>query len=197
MAKVSNLVGKKAPTLSVYDKQDKKVSLKELAGKKKVIYFYPKDDTPGCTIEAKEFSDALPQFKKRNAVVVGISGGNSKTKQKFCEKYKLAHLLASDTDFSTAKAWASFGKKKFMGREYEGIFRNTFLLDENDKIIEVFESVTPKGHAKEVLDYLDKQKTKASTKTASANKAKAAKKLSAKSKVAKKNTRASTISKRK
>ncbi len=163
MTKLSNLVGKKAPTLSVVDKEDKKVSLKDLAGKKKVIYFYPKDDTPGCTIEAKEFSDALPHFKKRNAIVVGISGGNSKTKQKFCEKYKLAHLLASDTDFSTAKAWASFGKKKFMGREYEGIFRNTFVLDENDKVIEVFESVTPKGHAKEVLDFLDSKKTSKQT----------------------------------
>jgi peroxiredoxin len=72
-------------------------------------------------------------------------------------------LLASDTDFSTAKAWASFGKKKFMGREYEGIFRNTFVLDENDKVIEVFESVTPKGHAKEVLDFLDSKKTSKQT----------------------------------
>lgn len=154
MKKASNLLSKKAPKINATDADDNKFNLSDYEDYKKVVYFYPKDDTPGCTIEAKEFSFGLPKFKKLKTVVIGISGGNSKSKQKFCQKYKLAHILLSDTEFSTAKKWLSFGTKKFMGREYQGIFRNTFILDENNKIIQVYESVSPKGHSKEVLDFI-------------------------------------------
>lgn len=154
MSEAKKLSGKKAPKISAYDMSDNLVTLQTLGEVKKVIYFYPKDSTPGCTIEAKEFSDSLKKFKKLNAIVVGISGGDAKSKQKFCEKYKLAHILLSDRDFATSKAWNSYGTKKFMGREYQGIFRNTFVLDESNKVIQVFESVSAKGHAQEVLEYL-------------------------------------------
>ncbi len=154
MKTASSLTGKNSPKLLIADKDDQAVSLDQYPSMKKVIYFYPKDDTPGCTIEAKEFSELLSKFKKLKTVVIGISGGSSKTKQKFCEKYKLAHVLASDSDFVTAKAWLSYGTKKFMGREYQGIFRNTFVLNEKNEIVKVFESVSAKGHAQEVLEFI-------------------------------------------
>ena len=147
-------VGKKVPDFKLSDKTGKSFSLAEISKGIKVLYFYPKDDTPGCTIEAKEFSDALPLFKKKNAVVVGISGGNDKTKLKFCEKYKLGHLLLSDPEFKTSKSFGTFGKKKFMGREYEGIFRRTFIVDDKNTLVKVFDDVSPKGHAAEVLEFL-------------------------------------------
>jgi peroxiredoxin Q/BCP len=152
MAKIS--LGKKVSDFTLTDKDGGEVSLKDFKGKKKVIYFYPKDDTPGCTIESKEFSDALAKFKRKKTVVIGISGGTDKTKKKFCEKYNLAHILLTDSDFSIAKQFNTYGKKKFMGREYMGIFRKTFVLSEDNKIIALFEDVSPKGHADEVLGIL-------------------------------------------
>jgi len=152
MAKIS--LGKKVANFTITDKDGTAVSLQSFKGKRKVIYFYPKDDTPGCTIEAKEFSEALPKFKRKKTVVIGISGGTDKTKKKFCDKYKLSHVLLTDPDFLVAQSFDSYGKKKFMGREYMGIFRKTFVLDENDKLVAVFDDVTPKGHAEEVLKSL-------------------------------------------
>ena len=145
---------KKAYDFKLTDKSGQIHQLSKMKADYKVIYFYPKDDTPGCTIEAKEFSDSLSKFKKLNTVVIGISGGTDKTKEKFCTKHKLAHILLSDTDFEVSKKYKSYGKKKFMGREYMGIFRYTFILDKSDKIIHQFEQVTPKGHADEVLSFI-------------------------------------------
>ena len=145
---------KKAPDFKLTDKDGKEISLASYKGMKKVIYFYPKDDTPGCTIEAKEFSELLPKFKRKNTIVIGVSGGTDKTKLKFCDKYNLAHVLVSDTDFSVAKSYDCYGKKKFMGREYMGIFRKTFVLSEDNKLEAVFDEVSPKGHAQEVLKAL-------------------------------------------
>lgn len=145
------VVGSKAPAFTLTDKNGKKVTLSSIKSKYTVLYFYPKDDTPGCTIESKEFSDALATFKKAGAEIIGISGGNDAGKQKFCTKHKLTITLLSDPEFTTAKAYGSYGKKKFMGREYMGIMRNTFLLDAEKKVLAVFEEVTPKGHAKEVI----------------------------------------------
>lgn len=144
-------VGSKAPAFTLTDKDGAQVSLSAVTSKYTVVFFYPKDDTPGCTIEAKEFSDALSSYKRAGAAIIGISGGTDTTKQKFCAKHGLSVTLLSDPDFATAKSYGSYGKKRFMGREYMGIHRNTFVLDADKRIVAIFEEVTPKGHAAEVL----------------------------------------------
>ena len=120
-----------------------------------VVYFYPKDDTPGCTIEAKEFSKALPKFKSRNVHVYGISGGTEESKEKFCGKYGLKVTLLNDPEFEVAKAFGAFGKKTFMGRTYTGVLRKTFILDQHHRVLKVFDKVKPAGHPDEVLEAID------------------------------------------
>lgn len=144
-------VGKKAPDFTLTDRNGEQYSLKSFKERFVVLYFYPKDDTPGCTVESKEFSDALKKFAKLDAAVVGISGGTDRTKAKFCEKHELKLLLLSDPDFSLAQAYGAYGEKTFMGRKYNGIMRETFILDESRKIVKKFENVKPAGHAEEVL----------------------------------------------
>lgn len=147
--------GKKAPDFKLSDKDGEIHSLKSLKADNVVLYFYPKDDTPGCTVEAIAFEKDLPKFKKLKTEVIGISGGTDKTKEKFCKKHGLESLLLlTDREFETAKAYDSFGEKTFMGRKYEGIFRNTFVLDKDRKISKIFEKADPKTHTAEVLDYL-------------------------------------------
>jgi peroxiredoxin Q/BCP len=119
-----------------------------------VIYFYPKDDTPGCTIEANDFNKLLPQFKKLNCEVFGISKDNLKSHDKFKEKYKLKFDLLSDEELTVLKKFKVWGKKKFMGREFMGILRTTFLIDKKGKILRIWENVKVKDHAKEVLETL-------------------------------------------
>lgn len=150
--------GAKAPAFNLPDKNGKKHALKDVAADFTVVYFYPKDNTPGCTIEAMTFTKDLPKYKRLKTTIIGISGGDEKTKTKFCEKHKLKVLLLSDTDFSVAKKYKCYGKKKFMGKEYMGIFRNTFVLDNNKKVIGVFENVKPPTHSKEVLDFIKQVK---------------------------------------
>lgn len=152
--------GAKAPSFALTDKSGKKISLKDIETPYTVVYFYPKDDTPGCTIEAKEFSEALPKFKKAGASIIGISGGTDKTKDKFCTKHNLKVTLLTDPDFTVSKAYKSYGKKKFMGREYMGIYRKTFLLDNAKKIVKIFDEVSPEGHADEVLELISKKPAK-------------------------------------
>lgn len=144
--------GEKAPSFSLTDKDGIELSLDDIKSKFTVVYFYPKDSTPGCTLEANEFNANLDRFKKVGASVIGISGGNDKSKGKFCSTYKLTFPLLSDEDFSVAKAYSSYGKKRFMGREYMGILRKTFILDKNKKVVRVFDEVSPQGHAEEVLE---------------------------------------------
>lgn len=146
----------KASDFELRDKDEKIFKLSDIKSDYVVVYFYPKDDTPGCTIEANDFTYYLDEFKKLNAVVVGISGGDSKSKEKFCKKYNLKILLLSDADFNVCKYYGSYGEKNFMGRKYDGIFRNTYILDKNKKIIKIYENVSAKDHAKEVLDFLRK-----------------------------------------
>lgn len=150
-------VGAKAPDFLLSDKDGEEYSLKSLEAENIVLYFYPKDDTPGCTVEANNFEKNFSKFKKLSAAVVGISGGTNKTKEKFCTKHELESLiLLSDTDFSVAKAYESYGEKKFMGRTYNGIFRNTFVINKQRKISAIFEGVDPKTHVDEVLEFLKK-----------------------------------------
>jgi peroxiredoxin Q/BCP len=147
--------GAKAPTFKLQDKDGSTYGVGATKSDFTVLYFYPKDDTPGCTIEAQDFSKNLKDFKTRKATVIGVSGGDKKTKQKFCSKYGLTVPLVSDADFSVSRAYGAYGEKKFMGRAYKGIFRKTFIVDSKGTIARIFDSVKPEGHAREVLKALD------------------------------------------
>ena len=144
--------GSTAPVFTTTDTDGNKVKLKDLRGKKVVLYFYPKDDTPGCTKEACSFRDAFSDFKKKGITILGVSPDKQSAHQKFTEKYKLPFTLLSDTDHAIAEAYESWGEKKFMGRTYLGVLRNTFLIDEKGKIKKIFEKVKPEEHAREVLE---------------------------------------------
>ena len=143
--------GDKAPDFAVNDGEGKTVRLKNLKGKKFVLYFYPKDDTPGCTKEACSFRDSFSKFKRRGIEVFGVSLDSEKSHQKFTEKYSLPFRLLADTDRKLSESFGTYGKKKFMGREYMGNHRMTFLIDEKGKIKKIFEKVKPEDHAEEVL----------------------------------------------
>lgn len=143
--------GDKAPEFAVPDGQGNVVRLKDLRGKKVVLYFYPKDDTPGCTKEACAFRDSFAKFKKRGIEVLGVSLDSEKSHQKFAQKYGLPFRLLADTDKRVSEAYGTYGEKKFMGRNYMGNHRMTFLIDEKGKIKKVFEKVKPDEHAEEVL----------------------------------------------
>jgi peroxiredoxin Q/BCP len=147
-------VGQRAPQFSLSDHSGTTYKLKDFAGKTVVLFFYPKDNTPGCTIEAKEFSARLDAFAKKGATLIGISGGTAKTKAKFCTSHALTVPLLSDTDFSVSQAFGVYGEKKFMGRVYLGIYRTTFVINGDQRIEAVFEEVSPEGHADVVLNSL-------------------------------------------
>ena len=147
-------INTKAPDFTLTSTNNTDYSLKKSLGKYVMIYFYPKDDTPGCTIEANDFNKLLPQFKKLNCEVFGISKDNLKSHDKFKEKYKLKFDLLSDEELAVLKKFKVWGKKKFMGREFMGILRTTFLIDKKGKILKIWENVKVKDHAKEVLETL-------------------------------------------
>ena len=134
----------------------KSLKLKDLKGKFVVIYFYPKDDTPGCTIETNDFSKLSPKFKKLNCEIYGISKDNLKSHIKFKNKYKIKIDLLSDEKLKVLKKYKVWGKKKFMGREFIGIMRTTFLIDKKGKIIKIWKNVKVSGHAQDVLKILNK-----------------------------------------
>tara|TARA_B100000989_G_scaffold103473_1_gene75752 strand:+ start:219 stop:674 length:456 start_codon:yes stop_codon:yes gene_type:complete len=129
-------------------------SLKESIGKYVVFYFYPKDDTPGCTIETKDFNKLIQKFRKLNCEVYGISKDNLKSHYKFKNKHKIKFDLLTDEELKVLKKYGVWGKKKFMGREFMGTIRSTFLIDKKGKIIKIWKDVKVKDHAKEVLETL-------------------------------------------
>ena len=129
-------------------------SLKNSLGKFVVLYFYPKDDTPGCTLETNDFNKLLPKFSRLDCEIYGISKDNIKSHNKFRKKYKIRFNLLSDEETKVLKKYKVWGKKKFMGREFMGIIRTTFLIDTKGKIIKVWDNVKVKDHAKEVLEAL-------------------------------------------
>ena len=143
--------GTVAPTFTANNANGETVRLKDLRGRKVVLYFYPKDDTPGCTKEACSFRDAFADFRKRDIEVLGVSVDSEASHKKFTAKYKLPFTLLADPDHSIADAYGVYGEKKFMGRTYMGVKRITFLIDEKGKIKKVFEKVNPEEHAREVL----------------------------------------------
>ncbi len=144
--------GDTVPKFELEDSDGKKIKSMDLKGKKHVIYFYPKDFTPGCTTEADEFSKDYNKFKKSGIEIVGISPDDVNSHKKFCEKMGIRYVLLADTDKEVSKKFGVWGKKKFMGKEYMGVIRSTFLVDEKGKIFKVFPKVKAAGHAKEVLD---------------------------------------------
>ena len=142
----------KAPDFKLPSTSKDKYSLKDSIGKYVVIYFYPKDDTPGCTIETNDFNKLLSKFKKLECEVYGISKDNLKSHDKFRDKYKIKFDLLADEELTVLKKYKVWGKKKFMGREFMGILRTTFLIDKKGKIIKIWDNVKVKDHAKDVLE---------------------------------------------
>ena len=145
----------KAPNFKLFSTAKKDYSLKDSIGKYVVIYFYPKDDTPGCTIETNDFNKLLTKFKKLNCEIYGISKDSLKSHDKFRDKYKIKLDLLADEEIKVLKKYKVWGKKKFMGREFMGINRTTFLIDKKGKITKIWENVKVKDHAKEVLEVLN------------------------------------------
>jgi peroxiredoxin Q/BCP len=144
--------GTAAPAFKTTDDNGEDVSLKDFKGQKVVLYFYPKDDTPGCTKEACSFRDAYSKYKKQGIKLLGVSPDSEASHKKFITKYKLPFTLLADRDHAIAEAYGVWGEKKFMGRTYMGVLRTTFLIDEKGKIKKVFEKVKPEDHATEVLE---------------------------------------------
>ena len=144
----------KAPDFTLPSTNGEIQKLKDLLGKYVVIYFYPKDDTPGCTIETNDFNKLLPKFKKLNCEIFGVSKDTIKSHDKFREKFKIKFDLLSDEEIKVLKKYKVWAKKKFMGREFMGIVRSTFLIDKNGKTLKVWNNVKVKDHAKEVLETL-------------------------------------------
>jgi thioredoxin-dependent peroxiredoxin len=149
-------VNTKAPNFKLPSTSKDDYSLKNSVGKYIVIYFYPKDNTPGCTIETNDFNKLLIKFKKLECEVYGVSKDNLKSHDKFRDKYKIKFDLLADEELKVLKKYKVWGKKKFMGREFMGILRTTFLIDKKGKIIKIWDNVKVKDHAKEVLDTLKK-----------------------------------------
>src|SRR5512145_3280405 len=146
--------GKAAPAFTLSDGDGNKVSLKDFAGKQVVLYFYPKDDTPGCTKEACGFRDSMARLTKSGAVVIGVSLDGKVAHQKFIAKYSLPFTLLSDEDAAVAKAYGVYKQKNMYGKKYWGIERSTFVIDPNGKLKAVFRKVKVDGHVDEVLTAL-------------------------------------------
>lgn len=147
-------VGSPAPKFTLKDQNSKSHKLYDYKGKKVVLYFYPKDDTPGCTIEAKDFRDNYVEFKKKKIAVFGISPDNEEKHKKFCTKYELSFTLLADIDHKISEKYGVWIQKSMYGRKYMGIQRATFIINEKGRIIKIFPKVKPLGHAKEVLEFL-------------------------------------------
>jgi len=144
-------LGIKAKNFTLPDQAGNMHSLKDYAGRWVVLYFYPKDDTPGCTVEACQFRDNFPKFKRSLAVVLGVSVDAVKKHAKFATKYKLPFTLLADEEKKVVELYGVWAKKKFMRREYTGILRTSFLISPEGKVAKVYENVKPDGHAEEVL----------------------------------------------
>lgn len=144
-------IGTKAPDFSLKDQHGNVHSLKDYKGSQVLIYFYPKDDTPGCTTEACSFRDNFKELQKLGLVVLGVSKDNEKSHKKFSDKYNLPFLILSDESTEMIQSYGAWRHKKFMGREYMGIERMSVLIDEKGKIAKIYEDVKPKLHTEEVM----------------------------------------------
>lgn len=140
-----------APDFSLPDQDGKNHKLSDYRGKWVLLYFYPKDNTPGCTKEACTLRDSLEEFERKNAVVLGMSADSPKSHKGFMEKHKLPFVLLSDESKQVLESYGVWAKKKFLGREYLGILRNSYLINPEGKIVKIYEGVKPANHAEEVL----------------------------------------------
>ena len=147
-------VGELAPTFTALDRDGQSTSRQDFDTRWLVLYFYPKDDTPGCTTEAIDFTTNLAQFQALNAVVVGISPDSSANHRKFITKHDLKIILLSDPEHQIAESYGVWQLKKFMGKEYMGIVRSTFLIDPHGEIKQIWSNVRVKNHVETVLDQL-------------------------------------------
>ena len=148
--KVELKVGDLAPNFCLPDKDNKEVCLKDFKGKFTIVYFYPADNTPGCTTEAIGFTDILPEFQKLDATVIGVSPDSPASHAKFIEKKNLKVILLSDEEKEVLKKYGAWGPKKFRGKSYIGVIRSTFLIDPEGKIAHIWPKVSVNGHAEEV-----------------------------------------------
>lgn len=141
----------KAPDFTLQDETGEKKQLSSYLGKPLVLYFYPKDDTPGCTTEACSFRDDYSEFEKAGVVILGVSPDSPQKHAKFKEKYQLPFSLLADVDHVVCELYQVWGRKKYMGKEYDGVFRTTYIIDRDGLINKVFENVKPSEHVAEVL----------------------------------------------
>ncbi len=151
-------IGTQAPNFKTIDQNGESVTLEQFRGKKVILYFYPKDDTPGCTKEACAFRDNFEKFKEINVEVLGVSVDDKKKHKKFAEKYNLPFRLLADTEKKIVQDYGVWGEKSLYGKKYMGTNRITYLIDENGKIEQVFPKVKPETHAEELLQVLSNKK---------------------------------------
>lgn len=151
---------KQAPSFTLPDQTNSLRSLEDYRGKWVVLYFYPKDDTPGCTTEACSFRDEYQYLQEQGIEVLGVSKDSVKSHEKFAQKYSLNFPLLSDTSAETIKAYGAWGQKKFMGREFEGILRQTYLISPDGKIAKEYPKVTPKDHVVEIIKDFESLRSK-------------------------------------
>ncbi|EAK0823196.1 thioredoxin-dependent thiol peroxidase [Campylobacter lari] len=147
-------IGDKAPVFELLNQDGVKISLSDFLGKKIILYFYPKDNTPGCTTQACEFSQSYDDFLGKNAVIIGISPDSVKSHENFIKKYDLKHTLLSDSEKEICKLYGAWGLKKNYGKEYEGLIRSTFVINEEGNIVKIYKNVKAKDHAFKVLKEL-------------------------------------------
>ena len=149
-------IGDKAPVFTLLDKDKNEVSLEKFLGKKVVLYFYPKDSTPGCTKQACAFASAYEQFKSKDIAVIGVSKDSIASHVKFAEKYNLPFILLSDPERKAIEAYGVWQEKKMCGKVGMGVVRTTFIIDENGNIEKIMDKVKPDTNAQEILEYLQK-----------------------------------------
>lgn len=149
-------IGKPAPNFRALDSQNTELSLADFRGKYVVVYFYPKDNTPGCTLEAQDFSALLEEFEKYDCVVIGISPDSPKSHHNFMTKHSLRHILLCDSEKSIASSYGAYGEKMMYGKKVMGIIRSSFIINPQGEIVKIYYNIRAKGHAQEVLDDLKK-----------------------------------------
>jgi thioredoxin-dependent peroxiredoxin len=148
--------GDRAPAFDAATQHDHRVALADFKGKHVVLYFYPKDDTPGCTKEACAFREEFSALRKKGAIVIGVSADSEKSHAEFAQKFSLPFPLLADTDKAIVQAYGVWGEKSFMGRKYQGIHRVTFLIGPDGKIRKIWPAVKPETHATEVLNAIER-----------------------------------------
>lgn len=144
-------IGDKAPAINALNQNGEKITLTQFIGKKVVLYFYPKDNTPGCTVQACNFKDNYAALLKKGYIVIGVSTDSEASHKKFIEKYSLPFPLIADTDKKVALDYGVWGLKKFMGKEYDGMHRTTFVIDEKGNIENIINKVETKNHANQII----------------------------------------------